>query len=128
MSPRGAKPPRSTAARSPAARAPASPPRIPTRGPTLVLLDAAGEPSATYPLDGGPVTIGRRAGATIVLSDSKASRDHARVERTHDGYAVTDLGSLNGTTLRGTRLSGTRPLHDGDEITIGHTRFRFIAE
>ena len=44
-----------------------------------------------------PVTIGRGAGNSLVLSDASVSREHARVERAEDGQLkVVDLGSRNG--------------------------------
>ena len=95
------------------------------RGPVLLLLGAGGETQASYQLDRGPVTIGRRASAEVALADAKVSREHARIEPGPNGYTITDLGSLNGTFVAGERLADSRLLRDGDTIAIGHSRFRF---
>jgi DNA-binding winged helix-turn-helix (wHTH) protein len=39
--------------------------------------------------------------------------------------AIEDLGSKNGTFLRGERLSAPAPLADGDEISVGSVLIRF---
>lgn len=94
--------------------------------PALVLLGADGR-ETVYPLLRLPLAIGRRPTSDIVLADSKVSRDHARIERTANGVAIVDLGSLNGTFVDGERVSGMRALHGGEEIVLGHTRFRYIT-
>ena len=38
---------------------------------------------------------------------------------------LEDLGSKNGTFLRGRRISSPRPLSDGDEILLGRVRMTF---
>jgi hypothetical protein len=58
------------------------------------------------------------------------SRQHAVVNRTSDGYALTDLGSTNGTWLNDTRLNAQKayPMHSGDMLRLGqvalHVYFR----
>ncbi len=69
-------------------------------------------------------TIGRLTDCDVVLDDKAASRRHAQV-RTKDGTVVlTDLGSTNGTKLNGHEVQ-SRPLGDGDRITIGSTLIEF---
>ncbi len=54
-----------------------------------------------------PVTIGRGAGNSLVLSDPSVSREHARVERAEDGQLrLADLGSRNGLYV------GRRAVHE----------------
>jgi len=123
----GARPPlRPRAAAGPAARATSRTATPAQPGPALVLLGADGR-ETVYPLLRLPLTIGRRPTADIVLADSKVSRDHARIERTTSGVAIVDLGSLNGTFVNGERVSGARALRGGEEIVLGHTRFRYVA-
>jgi hypothetical protein len=70
------------------------------------------------------VTIGRLEGCDVVLQDRGASRRHAQVSM-RDGVAtITDLGSTNGTKLNG-ELIQSRPLTDGDRITIGSTLIEY---
>jgi S1-C subfamily serine protease len=67
------------------------------------------------------VTIGRAPDNDVVLDDERVSRHHAVLEV--DGeLRVTDLGSSNGTFVRGVALrSGAAVLHDGDQLRIGGT-------
>ncbi len=59
--------------------------------------------------------------------EAKVSRRHARIVRDHEGYAIEDLGSTNGTFVnRGRRLlaGSLHPLTDEDEIIVGKTFLR----
>ena len=49
------------------------------------------------------------------------SRKQARLISVGNGYAIEDLGSANGTFVRGQKLSSSRPipLSDGDIVRIG---------
>jgi eukaryotic-like serine/threonine-protein kinase len=58
----------------------------------------------TYPLRGSTITLGRAEDNDVVLTEGAVSRRHARLERTERGWAVTDLGSTNGTFLEDNRL------------------------
>jgi hypothetical protein len=57
------------------------------------------------------------------------SRRHASIEH-RQGFALTDMASINGTYLNGTRLTPRQPapLKNGDEITIGRNgiRLKFV--
>lgn len=44
-----------------------------------------------------------------------------RFARTADGFVLEDLGSTNGTFINGQRITGTRPLNNGDMIGLGET-------
>lgn len=95
----------------------ATPPDLPR---ALLLLYHNG--AATHVrLDAGtPVIIGRDAGANIVLHDTSLSRSHARV--TFDGQravVIEDLGSTNGTILRGHNLNKPTAVMHGAEIYFG---------
>ena len=71
-------------------------------------------------------TIGRHPENTIQVLDRIISKNHAQIQRAADGrYLLRDLGSLNGSFLRGERLS-ERYLLDGDEVTMGSTRIVFV--
>lgn len=62
-------------------------------------------------------------------AEAKVSRRHARVLLNEGSAFVEDMGSLNGTYVnRGSRLipGEPHPLHDGDEIIIGKTFFKFF--
>lgn len=46
------------------------------------------------------------------------SSTHARLDRTPDGWTVTDLGSTNGTAVNGRPCSPTLPFKSGDTLTL----------
>ncbi len=51
--------------------------------------------------DGAEVSFGRTPGATIVIDDPRISRKHAAIRRARGDVYVRDLGSRNGTKVRG---------------------------
>lgn len=97
------------------------------RGAALELLGPDDEVVRAFPLGEASATIGRRSGCEIPLFDTKVSREHARIEPVRGGYAVVDLGSLNGTFVNGQQLNGSRPLRDGDLLEVGRHRLRFVG-
>ena len=60
--------------------------------------------------------IGRMPDNDLVVANPKASRHHAVVVATPDGFIVRDLGSANGTHVGDTKVLEIHLLHDGDEI------------
>src|SRR5258708_19473095 len=71
-------------------------------------------------------TIGRHPDNTIQILDRIISKEHAQIQRAADGrYLLRDLRSLNGTFLRGERVTD-HYLGDGDEFTMGSTRIVFV--
>ena len=84
------------------------------------LLLQAGDQAAerTVPLNQPVTRIGRGVDAEVRLPDTGVSRLHAEV-RLEDGSAtVVDLGSTNGTTVNGRKVT-TSTLTDGDRIGLG---------
>jgi adenylate cyclase len=79
------------------------------------------------PLLQDDTTIGRSDDNDIVLSGSTVSRKHARIERTKEGYLLTDLGSRNGTEVNEKPTQSIFLKHH-DQIKIGPNRLTFIAE
>lgn len=74
---------------------------------------------------GGRTLIGRDAECDIQLLDVSVSRKHACVLEQDDGSVlVRDLKSHNGILVRGQRLTEAL-LMQGDDLTIGDTRFEF---
>ena len=55
------------------------------------------------------------------------SSRHAQLDRTADGWSITDLGSTNGTMVNGVKIAGDHALRDGDIISFGSTHVRFEA-
>jgi hypothetical protein len=71
------------------------------------------------PLAAARTTIGRQRDCEGILDDDTVSRHHAAIEAHHDGVTLRDLGSSNGTTLNGARVSGPVMLRVGDLIQFG---------
>jgi adenylate cyclase len=71
-------------------------------------------------------SIGRHPDNTIQILDRIISKEHAQIQRLGDGrYLLRDLGSLNGTYIRGERVS-EHVLRDADEIALGSTRLLYV--
>ncbi len=70
-------------------------------------------------LEEGENIIGRAPEAGIWIDAPGVSRHHARIQLGPSGAAVEDLGSKNGTYLRGERIASSQPLADGDQIRLG---------
>ncbi|MEX0825854.1 MAG: FHA domain-containing protein [Acidimicrobiia bacterium] len=68
-----------------------------------------------------PLVVGRSAQADVTIEDAFASDQHARFDTAGGRLYVQDLGSTNGTTLNGERVTERRVLARGDTIRIGAT-------
>jgi len=73
-----------------------------------------------YSLDKKEHTIGRHSSNDIVINDVLASKYHAALTQTEDGYLIVDLGSRNGTYVDGKGIQ-FQSLKGNEEIRIGHT-------
>ena len=78
----------------------------------------------TIHLSGPEIIIGRGSTATVVISDSGASRHHARILWGGKIAGLEDMQSTNGTKLNGTLVTSS-PLDQGDIIQIGGTQLVF---
>ncbi|MCZ7525985.1 MAG: zinc-ribbon and FHA domain-containing protein [Acidimicrobiia bacterium] len=77
-------------------------------------------------LEGPRTTAGRHPDSNIFLDDVTVSRRHAEIVRSGDDYLLRDVGSLNGTYVRGERIDEATLRH-GDEVQIGRYRLRFLV-
>jgi len=82
-----------------------------------------------FPLAVGEHIVGRESDAGIVLDSPKVSRRHAKLIVNREGAMLIDLGSKNGSFVRGVRVSEPVTLEPGDDIRIGPFAlvFRFSA-
>jgi len=71
------------------------------------------------PLGEGEHIVGRSPDASVWIDAAGISRHHARVTVMRGESTVEDLGSKNGTFVRGTRITARHPLVDGDQIRFG---------
>jgi len=79
---------------------------------------------ATYPLcDGAAIAIGRSTQCDITIDDESISRRHAIV-RVGTTLTIEDVGSSNGTCVRGKRLKLGKPteIAVGELVTVGAAR------
>ena len=83
--------------------------------------------SRTFALAEGDNVIGRDPRCDIWLDHSGVSRRHAqiRVAKSADRPLLTDLGSTNGTFLKGKKVDAPMPLADGDVIKVGSVNVKF---
>jgi DNA-binding winged helix-turn-helix (wHTH) protein len=77
-------------------------------------------------LDGVNI-IGRSPDATIQCDAPGVSRHHARILVSAGDATLEDLGSKNGTYVKGARVASV-PLSDGDEIRLGRATLTFRIE
>lgn len=98
--------------------------------PVAYLEAEIGGQKRRFPLSGeGVCRIGRSDKNDIVLIDDLASRNHAMLQRSSEGYFyISDLGSSNGTLVNGVRISVPVILQNGGHVTIGNHDFTFFQE
>ena len=70
------------------------------------------------------VVIGRSPSCDLPVPSPRVSRRHAWVHRDGNQYAVSDLGSTNGTFVNGAPVDGVAPLGFGDVVQVGQVRLR----
>ena len=94
-------------------------------------MTAAPDRRQPYPLQvprvGDQFSIGRDAGCDLAIADMTVSRLHARLERTPDGWLLSDLESTNGTRVNGWRVRGKIPVRAGDLVSFGSLDVVFSA-
>jgi pSer/pThr/pTyr-binding forkhead associated (FHA) protein len=83
-----------------------------------VVISKDGQTLLTYELTKPITLIGRSRICDIIINDSSISRTHARIVL-NGNYTLEDLGSTNGTYLRGYPLFGEVEFGFNDEITLG---------
>ena len=82
---------------------------------------------STTPIPADGLVIGRDPACGLVLAERGASRRHATVRSSLQGYIIADH-SVNGLTVNGRRVDGSQVLGMGDIVRIGDEEFRFEAD
>lgn len=85
----------------------------------------AGKPaSRAMVLDGDFIRIGSHQSNDLVLADRAVSRFHCILERVKSTFRLTDVGSLNGTTIAGVRVRDADALLPECRIELGESVVR----
>ncbi|HEU4732444.1 MAG TPA: FHA domain-containing protein [Kofleriaceae bacterium] len=71
------------------------------------------------PLIRDEITIGRKEGNTIRLTERNVSRRHARILRNNGEVHIEDLGSYNGIRVNNARIAERVSLRVSDQVQIG---------
>ena len=79
---------------------------------------------SVFPLAKPVTVVGRSPMADVSIDDNGLSRAHCEIRREAGRCRLVDLGSKNGTCLRGRRVA-EHLLEDGDRIEIGRARLYF---
>ena len=69
--------------------------------------------------------LGRHRACGLQVKDEAASRQHAKVYVADGLWWVEDLGSANGTSLNGSKITSRKRLRNNDKIGIGQTNIMF---
>jgi sigma-B regulation protein RsbU (phosphoserine phosphatase) len=89
------------------------------------------EPPGAAPIDREfnveELVIGRSPTVGLVVADTSASRQHARLAWRDKLWWLEDLGATNRTRINGIPLLGPTSLHPDDVFLIGDTPIRFVA-
>lgn len=95
-------------------------------GSALLVVKRGPNAGSRFLLDQDVTTAGRHPDSDIFLDDVTVSRRHAEFRREGNGYAVHDVGSLNGTYVNRARIE-LAPLAGGDEVQIGKFRLVYLT-
>jgi hypothetical protein len=93
-------------------------------GSALLVVRRGPNSGSRFLLDSDTTTAGRHPTSDIFLDDVTVSRRHAEFIRMPEGFAVRDVGSLNGTYVNRERIDET-VLASGDEVQVGKYRLVF---
>jgi hypothetical protein len=78
-------------------------------------------------LDKRRAVLGRSRDADVQIEDPNVSRRHAELVQEGSDYWIVDLGSTNGTEVRGRRVQRAQ-LESGSTFTVGETTVTFTTE
>lgn len=106
---------------------PKSPPKIPRRySASIVIIEGHAE-GMEYPLEKASTVIGRDKSADISIKDPLVSRQHVAISYDDGSFLLKDLGSTNGTFVKGGVVEQALLKHR-DKFRIGDTTIQFILE
>ena len=74
----------------------------------------------------GVITIGRKDGNTVKLTDQYVSGNHAKIVVKNNEVLIEDLNSTNGVFINEEKVTGYAKLRANDKIRIGSATFKVI--
>jgi pSer/pThr/pTyr-binding forkhead associated (FHA) protein len=89
-------------------------------GPSSVVVHPPDGKARTIKI-GPSMTIGRAPGCELLIDDTYASSEHARIFGKNGTWYVEDLGSTNGTFVNDQKLAAPAMVQPGDKIRVGTT-------
>ena len=92
----------------------------PPTGPTSVVVHPPEGKARTVKV-GPSMTIGRAPECELLIDDTYASSQHARIFGKNGTWYVEDLGSTNGTFVNDQKLAAPAMVQPGDKIRVGTT-------
>jgi len=93
----------------------------------LIIEDDEGR-TTVVPLVRDELSIGRREGNTIRLTERNVSRQHARLLKKNGAVFIEDLGSYTGVRVNGARIEAPTQVKDGDQVSIGDYKLSVKSE
>src|SRR5690242_9757343 len=89
-------------------------------------FDSGARQGEQIPLAAGVASLGRRPENTIVVNDGSVSGRHAELRVGEAGAELVDLGSTNGTKVKGQKIEQASIL-PGDSFVLGSVRFTLVT-
>lgn len=89
----------------------------------LTIIDEDGR-TVVVPLNRDEITIGRKEGNHIQLSERNISRNHALLTMVENDCFIDDLDSYNGVILNGYKIGEKTRVEPGDIMQLGDYRIR----
>jgi len=93
----------------------------------VLRLDSARAEPVSFAVTRTGATVGRAPENGIRLDDLSVSRKHARIAYRQGAYWLSDVGSVGGTWVDGTKLNAPRRLAAGQVIDIGVCRLTVVS-
>jgi hypothetical protein len=94
--------------------------------PLFLALDTLDSEPHILHFTGSDIIVGRDLDCECKLEDATISARHVRLSYHHNQWWVEDLGSRNGTSLNGDRLTTPTIIVNGDTIKCGQTILKVI--
>jgi pSer/pThr/pTyr-binding forkhead associated (FHA) protein len=93
----------------------------------LIIEDDEGR-TTVVPLVRDELTIGRKEGNAIRLTERNVSRRHARLFKRNGDVCVEDFASYTGVRVNGVRINAPTALRDSDQVQIGDYKLSVRSE